>query len=161
MTETVSLDVGALPRPSSFPVEPSGREPESTQPVIAIVGLGYVGLPTALTASARGARTIGVDSSESRLKAIRDNDQASNVMSAQNSDDCEARVAHRIQHESLVRPGRQPCRSGITVNRPRAILRRGMDRKVKSQIQVVHAIEDQRLALSQTQASSLGYDLHP
>src|SRR5262245_51313390 len=36
-----------------------------------------------------------------------------------------------------------------------------MDRKVKSQIQVVHAIEDQRIALSQTQTSSLGYDRIP
>jgi len=32
-----------------------------------------------------------------------------------------------------------------------------VDRKVKSQIQVVHAVEDQRLALSQTQAPSLGH----
>src|SRR6476660_6270057 len=33
-----------------------------------------------------------------------------------------------------------------------------MDNKVERQIQVVHAIEDQCLALSQAQASSLGYD---
>ena len=72
MTETVSLDVGALRRRSSFAVQPVDQEPESTQPVIAIVGLGYVGLPTALTARARGARTIGIDISESRLKAIRE-----------------------------------------------------------------------------------------
>jgi len=85
------------------------------------------------------------------------NDQASNVMSAQNTDDREARVAHGVEHESLIRLGRQPCRPGITVNRPRAVLRCCVDRKVKSQIQVVHAVEDQRLALSQTQAPSLGH----
>ncbi len=40
--------------------------------MIAILGLGYVGLPTALTARAKGARTIGIDISESRLRAIRE-----------------------------------------------------------------------------------------
>lgn len=38
---------------------------------VAIVGLGYVGLPTALAFSAAGARVLGVDVSESRLEVIR------------------------------------------------------------------------------------------
>ncbi|MEO7612658.1 MAG: nucleotide sugar dehydrogenase, partial [Streptosporangiaceae bacterium] len=37
---------------------------------VAIVGLGYVGLPTALTFHAAGARVLGIDVSTSRLEAI-------------------------------------------------------------------------------------------
>jgi UDP-N-acetyl-D-glucosamine dehydrogenase len=39
---------------------------------VAIVGLGYVGLPTALAFHAAGQRVIGIDRSELRLIAIRD-----------------------------------------------------------------------------------------
>jgi len=39
---------------------------------VAIVGLGYVGLPTALSLHAGGQRILGVDVSRSRLAAIRD-----------------------------------------------------------------------------------------
>jgi nucleotide sugar dehydrogenase len=39
---------------------------------VAIVGLGYVGLPTALSLHAGGRRVLGVDISRSRLAAIRD-----------------------------------------------------------------------------------------
>ena len=46
--------------------------PESRMPSIAILGLGYVGLPTALAARAKGSPTIGIDISRSRLKAIAD-----------------------------------------------------------------------------------------
>ncbi|HEY4278883.1 MAG TPA: nucleotide sugar dehydrogenase [Conexibacter sp.] len=38
---------------------------------IAVVGLGYVGLPTALALHAAGAPVIGIDVSEQRLRAIR------------------------------------------------------------------------------------------
>lgn len=38
---------------------------------IAIVGLGYVGLPTALAFSAAGSRVLGIDINEGRLAAIR------------------------------------------------------------------------------------------
>jgi nucleotide sugar dehydrogenase len=44
--------------------------PETT-PSVAIVGLGYVGLPTALGLHETGARVIGLDVSEPRLDAIR------------------------------------------------------------------------------------------
>lgn len=38
---------------------------------IAIVGLGYVGLPTALAFCAAGSRVLGVDTNESRLDSVR------------------------------------------------------------------------------------------
>ena len=39
---------------------------------VAVVGLGYVGLPTAVALRNAGARVIGIDASESRLAAIRE-----------------------------------------------------------------------------------------
>jgi UDP-N-acetyl-D-glucosamine dehydrogenase len=39
--------------------------------VVAVVGLGYVGLPSAIALRAAGARIIGIDTSERRLQAIR------------------------------------------------------------------------------------------
>ena len=41
---------------------------------VAIVGLGYVGLPTALALHASGARVLGIDASQARLDAIRAGD---------------------------------------------------------------------------------------
>ncbi len=41
------------------------------QAVVAVVGLGYVGLPTAIALRAAGARIIGIDISTSRLEEIR------------------------------------------------------------------------------------------
>jgi UDP-N-acetyl-D-glucosamine dehydrogenase len=46
----------------------------TTEGTIAVVGLGYVGLPTALSLLVSGARVIGVDASQSRLAAIRAED---------------------------------------------------------------------------------------
>jgi len=43
-------------------------------PTVAIVGLGYVGLPTALGLNETGARLIGLEISESRLEAIQRSD---------------------------------------------------------------------------------------
>jgi UDP-N-acetyl-D-glucosamine dehydrogenase len=55
------------PVPEDWAVEPlAGR-------TIAIVGLGYVGLPTALSLADRGASVIGFDVSEARLSAIKAN----------------------------------------------------------------------------------------
>ena len=67
MTELrVSLD--PRPRPSiAHPIEVA-----TPLPTIAVLGLGYVGLPTALAARANGVRIVGIDLSESRLKAIRE-----------------------------------------------------------------------------------------
>src|ERR1035437_10947673 len=39
---------------------------------VAIVGLGYVGLPTALSFSAAGLRVLGLDTSTARVSAIRE-----------------------------------------------------------------------------------------
>jgi UDP-N-acetyl-D-glucosamine dehydrogenase len=41
---------------------------------VAVVGLGYVGLPTALALTAAGARVLGIDTSSERLGAIRRGD---------------------------------------------------------------------------------------
>lgn len=42
--------------------------------IVAVVGLGYVGLPTALALADSGSRVIGVDISEARRKAISEHD---------------------------------------------------------------------------------------
>src|SRR5450756_2497875 len=69
-------------------------------------------------------------------------DQASCGVPALKTDDPEARSPHGLKNECLVRLGRQTCRSGITVNRPGAVLRCRVDRKVESKIQIVHTVED-------------------
>jgi len=51
-------------------VEQLGRD-ISGQSVVAVVGLGYVGLPTAIALRSAGAQIIGIDTSERRLQAIR------------------------------------------------------------------------------------------
>lgn len=48
-----------------------GRAPVAA-PTVAIVGMGYVGLPTALAMVDSGSRIIGLDSNGGRLAAIRD-----------------------------------------------------------------------------------------
>lgn len=57
---------------------PAARVPvtrvETAPATIAVVGLGYVGLPTALALHAAGAPVIGIDVSERRLLAIRSSD---------------------------------------------------------------------------------------
>ena len=50
--------------------EPQEESPQFTYDV-AIVGLGYVGLPTALAINATGRKVVGLDVSESRLAIIR------------------------------------------------------------------------------------------
>jgi UDP-N-acetyl-D-glucosamine dehydrogenase len=44
------------------------------QAVVAVVGLGYVGLPTAIALRGAGARIIGIDVSQRRLQEIRDSE---------------------------------------------------------------------------------------
>ncbi|WP_240665800.1 nucleotide sugar dehydrogenase [Agromyces sp. LHK192] len=75
--------VRALPRhgeehrPETMPDDPirGGRLPRIPRVVfdhdVAIVGLGYVGLPTSLTFHANGARVLGIDSDGRRLEQIR------------------------------------------------------------------------------------------
>ena len=47
------------------------RRPRTAVESVAIVGLGYVGLPTALSLHRAGARVIGIDVSAERLKLVR------------------------------------------------------------------------------------------
>ncbi|WP_159625910.1 UDP-N-acetyl-D-mannosamine dehydrogenase [Actinomyces sp. zg296] len=49
------------------PADPSDGAPIST---VAVVGLGYIGLPTAAALSSAGLRVIGVDTSASRVEAV-------------------------------------------------------------------------------------------
>lgn len=78
----MSIDIAPAPaavrtQPDAFTPE---RSAETTTTVprknfdfdVAIVGLGYVGLPTALALHATGARVLGIDLSERRLATIRD-----------------------------------------------------------------------------------------
>jgi nucleotide sugar dehydrogenase len=57
------------------PVAPSPETPlpvaPAAQPCVAVVGIGYVGLPTLLALHRAGSETIGIDVSEQRLQAIR------------------------------------------------------------------------------------------
>jgi UDP-N-acetyl-D-glucosamine dehydrogenase len=46
--------------------------PRAEHAVVAVVGLGYVGLPTAIALRGAGARIIGIDVSSNRLQQIRD-----------------------------------------------------------------------------------------
>jgi UDP-N-acetyl-D-glucosamine dehydrogenase len=44
---------------------------DAAHTVVAVVGLGYVGLPTAIAMRGAGARIVGIDTSAARLQAIR------------------------------------------------------------------------------------------
>ena len=66
--DEVEVDVLDLPTP----LPDAAPEQAVDEAVVAVVGLGYVGLPTAVALRSAGARVIGVDSSESRLAAIRE-----------------------------------------------------------------------------------------
>ncbi|MDQ4102246.1 MAG: nucleotide sugar dehydrogenase [Actinomycetota bacterium] len=47
------------------------RHPDAANPHVAVVGLGYVGLPTAISFAESGCCVIGLDTSEERLAAIK------------------------------------------------------------------------------------------
>ena len=58
--------------PPPHPHRPrSTSSPRRSDPRVAIVGLGYVGLPTGLAATAAGLPVIGIDTSRVRLRRIR------------------------------------------------------------------------------------------
>ncbi|MFC8223278.1 nucleotide sugar dehydrogenase [Streptomyces sp. NPDC057362] len=57
---------GDLPRPQGS----SERPPSPVPGTVAVVGLGYVGLPTALALFGAGADVVGVDTSPQRLDAV-------------------------------------------------------------------------------------------
>jgi UDP-N-acetyl-D-glucosamine dehydrogenase len=65
--------------PALVPASPTGAEPQTqragapvdtNRAVVAVVGLGYVGLATAIALRGAGFRIIGIDSSPRRLRAI-------------------------------------------------------------------------------------------
>ena len=67
----------SVPATTTSPTEgttqgaPQGEAQGLDQAVVAVVGLGYVGLPTAIALRAAGARIIGIDISSRRLEEIR------------------------------------------------------------------------------------------
>jgi nucleotide sugar dehydrogenase len=67
--------LAVAPAPALAPVaDPTPATAPLVPPCVAIVGLGYVGLPTALALHGGGADVIGIDVSEPRLQAIRSHD---------------------------------------------------------------------------------------
>ena len=64
---TLQTDANLLPAAS---VRVDTERVATHHPTVAIVGLGYVGLPTALAFVASGARVVGVDADPCRLRAI-------------------------------------------------------------------------------------------
>lgn len=64
-----SMDEAQIPRGEQL--TRAGSTPASRTPLIAVVGLGARGLPTALALRQAGADVLGLDTSERRLAAIR------------------------------------------------------------------------------------------
>ncbi len=69
MPEAQALAVAPAPGRRTVPA-PASPAPIAAAPCVAVVGLGYVGLPTVLALHAAGASVVGIDVSERRLKAI-------------------------------------------------------------------------------------------
>ena len=61
----------SAPATTTTPAQERRRPRGCEQAVVAVVGLGYVGLPTAIALRAAGARIIGIDISAERLEEIR------------------------------------------------------------------------------------------
>src|ERR1700716_3564291 len=57
--------------PISIPTAPSVQTSAAAHAVVAVVGLGYVGLPTAIAMRNAGCHIVGIDVSPRRLDAIR------------------------------------------------------------------------------------------
>ena len=57
--------------PTSLPTVPSAQTSAAAHAVVAVVGLGYVGLPTAIAMRNAGCHIVGIDVSPRRLDAIR------------------------------------------------------------------------------------------
>jgi UDP-N-acetyl-D-glucosamine dehydrogenase len=64
-----AMDEAQIPR--GMEMAPAGAAPETRTPLVAVVGLGYVGLPTALALHRAGTDVIGLDVSPRRLAEIR------------------------------------------------------------------------------------------
>lgn len=57
-------------RTAGHSVADDGQKPWSADQAVAVIGLGYVGLPTATALAHAGMRVLGLDSSPARLEAI-------------------------------------------------------------------------------------------
>lgn len=57
--------------PTSIPTAPSVQASAAAHAVVAVVGLGYVGLPTAIAMRNAGCHIVGIDVSARRLDAVR------------------------------------------------------------------------------------------
>jgi UDP-N-acetyl-D-glucosamine dehydrogenase len=62
--------VGSSAVPTSIPTAAPIQTSTAANAVVAVVGLGYVGLPTAIAMRNAGCRIIGIDTSARRLKTI-------------------------------------------------------------------------------------------
>ncbi|MFD7922931.1 nucleotide sugar dehydrogenase [Streptomyces sp. NPDC059740] len=67
-TATRSAPCGCPPPSAVLPAQPTAAARAAT---VAVMGLGYVGLPTALALRAAGAHVLGVDVREERLREVR------------------------------------------------------------------------------------------
>lgn len=61
----------SLRAPAQIAPDAPALTTSDTHAVVAIVGLGYVGLPTAIAIRSAGCRIVGIDASRTRLRAIR------------------------------------------------------------------------------------------
>ena len=67
----VAVPATPPPAPARGARRGARRRPKTAEPALAILGLGYVGLPTGLAAAAAGLPVVGVDTSRMRLRRIR------------------------------------------------------------------------------------------
>lgn len=67
-----AMDEAQIPRGREM--TPAGVAPEARTPLIAVLGLGYVGLPTALALHQAGKDVLGIDVSVDRLEDVRRRD---------------------------------------------------------------------------------------
>ncbi len=68
---TVPPTLQVPPAPAPMPARSAAPRRRHSSPTLAVLGLGYVGLPTSLAATAAGLDVLGVDISEDRLRHIR------------------------------------------------------------------------------------------
>ena len=79
-------------------LEEALHDPAVDEAVVAVVGLGYVGLPTAIALRNAGARVIGLDSSSTRLTTIRTG--GAELLSSEQED-----LARHLEGEEFVLTG--------------------------------------------------------
>jgi len=99
--QATSVDLELLPAPQLEVLdglEEALHDPAVDEAVVAVVGLGYVGLPTAIALRNAGARVIGLDSSSTRLTTIRTG--GAELLSSEQED-----LARHLEGEEFVLTG--------------------------------------------------------